>query len=67
MISVMIIHLVVRWSWVVSMSSRMWNELTSKPRKKFVNNRMNLILNMVVAGRFIFSAINGASLEKVSI
>jgi hypothetical protein len=59
MITVVIIHLIVHWSWVVSMARRMWNELTNKSKSMSTNSRLNLSLNIVVAVSFIFTAISG--------
>jgi cytochrome b subunit of formate dehydrogenase len=59
MIGVVLIHLVVHWSWVVSMSQKIWNELTEKNRSMSKNGRLNLIINLIVAVCFLFTAISG--------
>ena len=59
MIAVVIIHLVIHWSWIVSMSRRMWNELTSRSKSMNSRGRLNLVLNLIVAASFLLTAISG--------
>jgi hypothetical protein len=59
MIGVVLIHLVVHSSWVVSMFRRLWNELTGKGVSMSKNGRLNLIINLIVAASFLFTAISG--------
>ncbi len=59
MIGVVLIHLAVHSSWVVSMSRKIWNELTRKNRSMSKNGRMNLLINLIVALSFLFTAISG--------
>ncbi len=57
MIGIVLIHLVVHWPWVVSMSRKMWNELTGKSWSMSKNGRLNLLINVIVAVSFMFTAI----------
>jgi len=59
MIGIVLIHLVVHWPWVVSMSRKMWNELTRKSWSMSKNGRVNLLINVIVAVSFMFTAISG--------
>jgi hypothetical protein len=59
MIGVVLIHLVVHSSWVVSMLRRLRNELTGKGMSMSKNGRLNLIINLIVAASFLFTAISG--------
>lgn len=59
MIGIVIFHLAVHSSWVVSMSRKVWNELTERNRRMSKNGRMNLLINLIVAASFLFTAISG--------
>jgi preprotein translocase subunit SecY len=59
MIVAAIIHLIIHWTWVVSMSRRIWNELTGQGNSMNPRGRWNLILNMIVALSFMLTAISG--------
>jgi cytochrome b subunit of formate dehydrogenase len=59
MIAAAVIHLVIHWKWVTSMTRRTWNELTGKCGCLNPRGRGNLILNTVVAISFLLTAISG--------
>jgi hypothetical protein len=59
MVTAAIVHLVIHWQWVVSMTRRTWNELTGKCGYMNWRGRWNLILNAVVATSFLLTAISG--------
>jgi len=59
MIAIVIIHLVLHRSWIVSMTRKMWNGLTGKSLNMSANGQVNLSLNLVIAASFIFTAISG--------
>jgi hypothetical protein len=59
MVVVAVIHLVVHWSWVVSMARRSWNEINGRCAWMNWRGRMNLILNTVVAASFLLTAASG--------
>lgn len=59
MIVAAIIHLVIHWPWVISMSRRIWKELTGQCGSMNWRGRWNLILNVVVAISFVLTAISG--------
>ncbi len=62
MIAAAIIHLIIHWSWVVSMARRAWNELTGRGSSMNSRGRMNLILNAIVAISFLITAVSGVYL-----
>ena len=59
MIVAAIIHLVIHWSWVVSMARRTWNELTGQCGCMNSRGRMNLTMNAIVAISFVITAVSG--------
>ncbi len=59
MILVAAVHLFWHWSWVTNMARRSWNELNGSGGSMNRRSRWNLILNVVVAGSFLVTAISG--------
>jgi preprotein translocase subunit SecY len=59
MILAAIIHLAIHWQWVVSMTRRIWNELTGKYASMNPRGRWNLFLNSIVALSFLLTAASG--------
>ena len=59
MIVAAIVHLAIHWTWVVSMTRRIWNELTGQCGCMNPRGRWNLILNIFVAISFVLTAISG--------
>lgn len=59
MIAAAAIHLVVHWSWVVSMARRILNEVRGKSGRMAARGRWNLVLNLVVALSFLLTALSG--------
>lgn len=59
MIAIVVIHLVLHGSWVVSMARKIWNGLTGKASSMSKNSRLNLSLNLIVAMSFLWTAISG--------
>ncbi len=59
MIAIALVHLVIHWSWVVSMTRRMWSELRGKGSSLNARGRWNLVLNTVVAISFFIAALSG--------
>jgi preprotein translocase subunit SecY len=59
MIAVVMIHLILHWSWVVNMTRRMLKDLTGKNGKMNQRGRLNLLLNVVVGLSFLVTAISG--------
>jgi len=59
MILAAIIHLAIHWQWVVSMTRRIWNELTGKYASMNPRGRWNLTLNSIVALSFLLTAASG--------
>jgi cytochrome b subunit of formate dehydrogenase len=59
MILAALIHLVVHWRWVVSMTRRAVNELLGRGASMNTRGRWNLILNLVVALSFLLTALSG--------
>lgn len=59
MIAVALIHLILHWSWVVSMARRTWKELTGKAGPMNGRGRYNLIVNTVIAFSFLLTALSG--------
>ena len=53
------IHLAIHWPWVVSMTCRIWNELTGKSGRMNAHCRWNVILDGVVAASFTLTALSG--------
>jgi hypothetical protein len=59
MILAAIIHLAIHWQWVVSMTRRIWNELTGKCSCLNPRGRWNLFLNSIVALSFVLTTASG--------
>jgi hypothetical protein len=59
MILVAVVHLVVHWSWFVSMVRRSYKELTSRSACLNARGRFNLWTNLVVALSFVLTAASG--------
>jgi hypothetical protein len=59
MIVAAIVHLVIHWPWVVGMARRTWKELTGRYGGMNPRARWNLVLDVVVAASFLFTAISG--------
>jgi hypothetical protein len=59
MILAAIIHLAIHWQWVVSMTRRIWKELTGRSSAMGPRGRWNLILNLIVAISFLLTAASG--------
>jgi hypothetical protein len=59
MIAVVMIHLILHWSWVVNMTRRMLKDLTGKNGKMNQRGRLNLLLNVVVGLSFLVTAFSG--------
>jgi hypothetical protein len=59
MTGVAAVHLVIHWSWVVTMLRRMWNELHGRCTPMNGRGRFNLWLNLVVALSFSLTALSG--------
>jgi preprotein translocase subunit SecY len=65
MILVAVIHLVIHWSWFVSMARRSYKELTSRTSCLNARGRFNLWVNVVVAVSFVLTAVSGIYLLLV--
>jgi hypothetical protein len=59
MIVVAIIHLIVHWRWVASMTRRTVNELLGRCASMNRRGRWNLILNLTVGLSFLATALSG--------
>jgi len=59
MIAIALIHLILHWSWVVSMAKRTWKEWTGKADPMNGRGRYNLIVNTVIAVSFVLTALSG--------
>lgn len=59
MISVVLIHLTLHWSWVVSMTRRTWKALRGQASPMNGRGRFNLIINIIVALGFLLCAVSG--------
>jgi hypothetical protein len=59
MIAIVVIHLVIHWSWIVSMVRKAWNGLSGKAQGMSYYTRLNLSLNILVAINFFLTAASG--------
>ena len=59
MVVIAVVHLVIHWSWVVSMAKRSFKEITGKGASMNARGRWNWILNVVVALSFLLTALSG--------
>jgi len=59
MIAIVVIHLSLHWSWVVSMARRTVRELRGQVGAMNVRGRFNLALNLIVALSFLVCALSG--------
>jgi hypothetical protein len=59
MIAIVVIHLTLHWSWVVSMARRTVRQLRGQVGAMNVRGRFNLGLNLIVALSFLVCALSG--------
>jgi len=59
MIAIVVIHLILHWTWVMTMVKRSIKRLIGQGSPLNPRSRLNLILNLVVAVSFFLSAISG--------
>ena len=59
MILVALVHIVVHWSWIVSMARRVWSELTQRSNCLNSRSRTNLLVNVAIGLSFIVTAASG--------
>lgn len=66
MIVIAIIHIVLHWPWVISMTRRSFKELTGQGVSLNARSRWNLFLNMCLGVSFVLTAISGVYFLFVS-
>ncbi|MBE0698103.1 MAG: DUF4405 domain-containing protein, partial [Anaerolineaceae bacterium] len=59
MIIVALVHLFIHWSWVTSMTKRVWRELMGKSKVLNARGRFNVFIDLVAALGFILAAVSG--------
>ncbi len=59
MISIVLVHLTLHWSWVANMFNRSLKELRGRVRPMNARGRFNLALNLIVALSFLLTALSG--------
>lgn len=59
MIVIALVHFLIHWSWVVSMTRRIWREITGKSSVMNAHGRFNVFIDVVVALSFVLVAISG--------
>ena len=59
MIVAALVHIVVHWNWIVSMTRRSWSALTERQSKFNHRSRTNLLINAAIGLSFLVTAISG--------
>lgn len=59
MIIIAVIHIVIHWSWFVSMVRRMLKEIKGQVGRMNPRGRWNLVLNLLVAICFLLTVVSG--------
>ena len=59
MISVVAIHFVIHWKWIVSMSQRVLKEITNRCGCLNRRGKFNVAIDALVAGSFLLTALSG--------
>jgi hypothetical protein len=53
------VHILVHWGWIVSMTKRVWHEITRRERRFNNRSRYNLLINTIIGLSFLLTAISG--------
>jgi len=56
------VHIVIHWNWIINMTKRVIQELTSKERRFNGRSRFNVGINMVIGLSFLITVISGVCL-----
>lgn len=59
MITFVVVHLSLHWSWVTSMARRTWKELRGQVGSMNGKGRFNVLINLVIACSFFLCALSG--------
>ena len=62
MIVAAVVHIILHWKWIVNMTRRVIQELTSRERRFNARGRFNLGINMITGLSFIVTSISGVYL-----
>jgi len=62
MIVAAVIHIILHWNWIVSMTKRAFHELSGKGRRFNARSRYNVAINALIGLGFILTAISGVYL-----
>lgn len=56
------IHIAIHWDWIVSMTKRIFKELTSKQSNLNSRGRFNVWINVLIGASFLVAALSGVYL-----
>lgn len=59
MIAAAVIHIIVHWKWIVSMTKRVVHEMVNRERRFNNRSRLNVLINMVTGLSFLITALSG--------
>jgi len=59
MITAAAVHIVIHWRWIVSMTRRVWAEITQRQSRLNNRSRYNLSINTAIGFSFLITSISG--------
>jgi hypothetical protein len=59
MIVVALVHIVIHWSWVISMAKRVWREVTGRSASMNTYGHFNVAIDALIALTFILASASG--------